>query len=168
VVSVIACPPKVRTDTGEAPAAWVLGHGGKDKVLVVDASSARARTFDVKNADLLADAINAWSTAGRWDPPLGVHGREIPRAAIEAAGGELRLDALPPTSDGSLELRDGPIKAFMPQSVHTGFRLRSRTLKVLHLLLEELNEDPFPETEELRTAIANFLADNWSMRGGHL
>jgi SAM-dependent methyltransferase len=156
VESVIACPPKVRSDTGQAPAAWVLGQSHKDKVLVVDASSTQAHTFDVKNADRLVDATNAWGRAGRWDPPSGVRGRVIPRAAIDAAGGELRLDILPTTPDWLLE-PDGKLEAAISRSTHTGFRLRPRTRKLLHLLFEELNEDPSSETEDLRAAIANFL-----------
>ena len=71
VVAVIACPARLRADTGEAPSVWVLGRDRTDDVLVVDAASPGAASFGVEQAEQLASAINEWRLWGR----------------VEAAGG---------------------------------------------------------------------------------
>ena len=158
VVAVVACPAKLRTDTGDAPAVWVLGPSNRDTVLVVDASSPEGGIFDVAQADRLADAVNAWSRAGWWDPPPGVRAMAIPRREIDAAGGELRLDQMSQPSDApDVPTRD--VERTLPADRgRSGFRLRPRARKFLHLLLMELTTEPDPETEELRTAIENYLS----------
>jgi len=150
VIAVIACPARLRADTGEAPSAWVLGANGTDDVLVVDAALPGAGSFGIEQAEQLASAVNEWSSGGEWRPPTCTRGMVVPRRGITAARGELRLDHWSPAS---------PRRATAdPEAEGTEQSHAGDPVVLSALLLESLNDESYPGSAQLRRALEEFLA----------
>jgi hypothetical protein len=149
VVAVIACPARLRADTGEAPSVWVLRANGTDDVLVVDAALPGAGLFGIEQAEQLASAVNGGRVGGEWRRPAGTRGMVVPRQDIVAARGELRLDHWAPASARRATAGhedDGT------QQSHAGDPVVLSTL-----LLESLSDESYAGSAELRRALEEFL-----------
>jgi hypothetical protein len=97
VKAVIACPARTKTDTGDAPAVWVLGDNDEDRpVLIVDAAPEASGPLTIESADELAGSVLGWLRTGTWSPPSGVpvEAESFPRSFIDMQDGELRLREL--------------------------------------------------------------------------
>lgn len=95
VTAVIAGPARLRTDTGEAPAIWLLDQRApSDQLAIVDASGLGEGGFTRDDAERLADAIRRWTSRGQFEAPDGTRGIVAAHADIATLDGELRLEHL--------------------------------------------------------------------------
>jgi len=161
VAAVIACPARLRSDTGEAPAIWVLDmNASSDDVLVVDATALGAGGFGPDDADALAAGVNGWRADRRLHVPDGVRSLAVPRRTVSDAGGELRLAYLdePAPERGALVT-----DVDAPRVPEDGSADEDDSLTGLaRQLLDALDRTAPPAGEELRWVLRRFLEDRRS------
>lgn len=160
VAAVVACPARLRSDTGEAPAIWVLDtKAGSDEVLVVDATALGAGGFGPDDADALAAGINGWCADRRIQLPDGVRARSLSRRIISDAGGELRLASLEECVPQRGHVADAADAAGQSLPGDRSADEDNNPTTLARQLLDALDRTASPAADELRRVLRRFLED---------
>jgi hypothetical protein len=161
VTAVIAGPARLRTDTGDAPAIWVLDQRAPgDHLLIVDASTLAEGGFTTTDADRLAAVVRRWTSTGRLAVPDGIRAVVAARADIDGLHGELRLDRLDHL--GALTSPDAAPATLIVDHKRIATHPAPTDARPATILAQELlaalAADPGPDAAALRRALDRYLA----------
>jgi N-6 DNA Methylase len=159
VLAVIACPPNTKSDTGEAPAVWLLGKENRTgSVLVVDARQITSNPLDRVESTILAGQVNEWVQYGVWNasPLVPADAQAYPREVIDKHDGELRLKELPDMVNVMrAEVREDPLDLDPAKTDDTSHSV----LPLARTLLSKLLSTKLPDSppSALEQALYDFL-----------